>query len=153
MKVREIMSTDLVTAGPDTEVRELARIMVEKRISCIPVEDEEGKLLGLVTEDDLVHQDARIHFPTFFHLLESYIMLPGSFSRFERDLKKAVAAKASEVMNLKPVKVIPDTDIEYVATLMADHDVEYVLVMEGEKLAGIVTRTDILKAIASGGEA
>ncbi len=144
------MSTDLVKVGPDAEVRELAQTMVEKRISCIPVEDAEGKLLGLVTEEDLVHQDARIHFPTFFHFLESYIMLPGSFNRFERDLKKAVGAKASEVMNEKPVKVSPDTDVEYVATLMADHDVEYVLVMEGEKLAGIVTRTDILKAIASG---
>jgi CBS domain-containing protein len=144
------MSTDLVKQGPDTEVRELARLMVEKRISCIPIEDAEGNLLGLVTEDDLVHQDARIHFPTFFHFLESYIMLPGSFNRFERDFKKAVAAKASEVMNLKPVKVPPDTEIEYLATLTADHDVEYVLVVEGEKLSGIVTRTDILKAIAGG---
>ncbi len=152
MEVREIMSTDLIKTSPDTEVRELARLMVEKRISCIPVEDAEGNLLGLVTEDDLVHQDARIHFPTFFHFLESYIMLPGSFSRFERDLQKAVGAKALEVMNSKPVKVSPDTDVESVATLMVDHDVEYVLAMEGEKLAGIVTRTDILKAIAAGGE-
>ena len=150
MQVREIMSKDLVTQGPETEVRELAGLMVEKRLRCIPIEDAEGNLLGIVTEDDLVHQDARIHFPTFFHFLESYIMLPGSFNRFERDLKKAVAAKASEVMNLKPVKVPPDTEIEYVATLMADHDVEYVLVMEGDKLSGIVTRTDILKAIAKG---
>lgn len=150
MQVREIMSTDVVKAGPDTEVRELARLMVEKRIGCIPIEDAQGKLLGLVTEGDLVHQDARIHFPTFFHFLESYIMLPGSFNRFEQDLKKAVGAEASEVMNLKPVKIPPDTDIEYVATLMVDHDVEYVLVVEGEKLAGIVTRTDILKAIAAG---
>ena len=152
MQVREIMSTDLVKQGPETEVRELARLMVEKRLRCIPIEDAEGNLLGIVTEDDLVHQDARIHFPTFFHFLESYIMLPGSFNRFERDLKKAVAAKASEVMNLKPVKVLPDTGIEYVATLMADHDVEYVLVMEGDKLSGIVTRTDILKAIAGGAD-
>ncbi len=150
MEVSEIMSTDLVKVGPDMEVRELAKLMVEKHIRCIPVEDSEGRFLGLVTEEDLVHQDARIHFPTFFHFLESYIMLPGSFNRFERDLKKAVGAKASEVMDEKPVKVTPDTDIEFVATQMADHDVEYVLVMEDEKLTGIVTRTDILRAIASG---
>lgn len=152
MEVREIMTTDLIKATPDSEVRELAGVMVEKRIRCIPVEDAEGKLLGLVTDDDLVHQDARIHFPTFFHFLESYIMLPGSFSRFERDLRKAVGAKAAEVMNEKPVKVSQETDVESVATLMADHEVECVLVMDGEKLAGIVTRTDILKAIASGRE-
>ncbi|MGQ9475601.1 MAG: CBS domain-containing protein [Actinomycetota bacterium] len=72
---REIMNASPITVGSDTSVREMAGIMVENRIRCLPVE-EEGKLLGVVDEEDLVHRDARVHFPTFIHFLESYIFQP-----------------------------------------------------------------------------
>ncbi|MHB8780397.1 MAG: CBS domain-containing protein [Candidatus Geothermincolia bacterium] len=148
MKVREIMSGDVITASPDTEVKELARVMLDRRIGSIPIVDDSGKVLGLVTEGDLVHQDARIHFPTFFHLLEGYLMLPGSMRRFEEDLRKAAGARARDVMEDDPRVVIPDTDIESVATLLAAKDAHAVLVTDMEKLVGIVTRSDILKTIA-----
>jgi CBS domain-containing protein len=144
------MSTELVTARTDTPVKELAGLLVERGISSIPVVDDAGRVLGVVTERDLVHQDARIHFPTFFHFLESYLMLPGSVHRFEKELQKAVGATAEDLMDKEPSIVGPEAEMESVATLMAEKDVPVVLVVEGWKLIGLVTRTDILKTLATG---
>lgn len=147
---REIMSPDPITVGPEASVTEMAAIMVDKRIRCLPVVDEEGRLLGVVDEEDLVHQDARVHFPTFIHFLESYIFLPSSLKRFERELRQAVGSKAREVMEEDIPAVDPLQSVEEVATLMLDRDMEYVLVVEEGKLLGVITRADILRTIAGG---
>lgn len=145
---RDIMNPHPITVGPEATVKEMAGIMVEKRIRCLPVVDDSGKLLGVVDEEDLVHQDARIHFPTFIHFLESYIFLPSSIKRFERELRKAVGARAVDLMDEDYATVGPLASLEEVATLMLDRDLEYVLVMEGEDFLGLITRADILRTIA-----
>ena len=150
LKARDIMSTDIVEVEPDTDVKKLAHMMVDKRIRCIPVVDADGRILGTVTEEDLIHQDARIHFPTSLHFLESYIILPSSLHKFEEELRRAVGAKASEVMDTKVTKIGPDADVSDIANRMVDNDMEFVLVEEDEKLLGIITRADILKAIFPG---
>jgi len=147
---KDIMSPDPITVGPDTAVTEMAKIMVDNRVRCLPVVDEQEKLLGVVDEEDLVHQDAKIHFPSFIHFLESYIFLPSSLKRFEKELRQAVGATASEVMGEQPHKVKPEDKLEDIATLMVEEDLEYVLVVEGDKLEGVITRTDILKTLTGG---
>ena len=147
---RDIMSREVVTVGPDATVREMAQTMVERRIRCLPVVDGEGRVLGVVDEEDLVHQDARVHFPTFIHFLESYIMLPTSLKRFEKELRQAVGARAAEVMERDFHTVSPLDSVEEVATLMVEKDLEYVLVLEGERLLGVITRADILRTLAGG---
>ena len=147
---REIMSPDPFTVGPDTPVREIAQIMLDNRIRCLPVVDGEGNVLGVVDEEDLVHQDAKIHFPTFIHFLESYIMLPSSMNRFEKELRQAVGSVARDVMEEDYRSVNPLDSVETVATLMNDKDLEYVLVVEDSKLHGIITRADIIKTLIEG---
>lgn len=147
---REIMSPDPLTVKPDTPVKDMAQIMVERRIRCLPVVDENGKVIGVVDEEDLVHQDAKIHFPTFIHFLESYIMLPSSLNRFEKELRQAVGSIAHDVMEKDLHTVSPLDNVEGVATLMVDKDLEYVLVIEDGELLGVITRADILKTLAGG---
>jgi len=147
---RDIMSPHPITVGPEATVKEMAQLMLEKRIRCLPVLDEEGKLLGVVDEQDLVHQDARVHFPTFAHFLESYLMLPSSLKRFEKELRQAVGSKAVDLMEDNYHTVDPLDSVEDVATLMADKDLEYVLVMEEGKLLGVITRADILRTLVEG---
>lgn len=147
---RDIMSPDPITVGPEATVKEMAEIMVENRIRCLPVVDEDGKLLGTVDEDDLVHQDAKVHFPTTIHFLESYLMLPSSLKRFEKELRQAVGNKAADVMEDDYFRVDPLDSVEEVATLMVEKDQEYVLVVEEDRLQGIITRADILKTLSGG---
>lgn len=147
---QEIMSTDPLTVGPETPVKDIAQMMVENRIRCLPVVDEGGKVLGVVDEEDLVHQDAKIHFPSFIHFLDSYIMLPSSLNRFEKELRQAVGSVAHDVMENDFRAVNPTDSVEEVATLMNDKDLEYVLVVEDEMLQGLITRADILKTLIGG---
>lgn len=147
---REIMSANPLTVGRETPVKDIAQIMLENRIRCLPVIDDEGKVLGVVDEEDLVHQDAKIHFPTFIHLLDSYIMLPSSLKRFKKELRQAVGSVAHDVMEEEYEAVSPLDSVEKVATLMVDKDLEYVLVEEDGILQGVVTRADILKTLTGG---
>lgn len=151
-RAEEVMTREVITVKPDTPVREVASLMAEKRLRAVPVVDEGGRLLGVVSEEDLVHQDARVHFPTFFHLLEGYIMLPGSLKRFEKELRQAVGATAGEVMDTEFPVVSPDSDLTQVATCMVEKDCDYLLVMRGEELLGIITRADLVRFLAVQGE-
>ncbi|MEW6553339.1 MAG: CBS domain-containing protein [Actinomycetota bacterium] len=147
---QEIMSPDPLTVDPDVPVKDIAQTMLDNRIRCLPVVDPDGNVLGVVDEEDLVHQDAKIQFPSFIHFLDSYIMLPSSLNRFQKELRQAVGAVAHDVMEEEYEAVSPTDSVEEVATLMVKKDLEYVLVVEGGKLRGVITRADILKTLTEG---
>lgn len=148
-RVREIMSADVKTVAPDTTVKEAAQLMVESDIGALPVLGDEGHLVGMVTEGDLIMQDVRVHFPTYFQLLDGFVYL-GSITKFEHQLKKAVAARVSDVMTSDLVTVSGGADIEDVATIMVDRDISRVPVVEEDRLVGIITKHDIVRAISRG---
>jgi CBS domain-containing protein len=147
---QEIMSPHPITVGPETKVKEMAQIMVDNRISCLPVVDEEGKLLGVVDEEDLVHPETKVHFPTTIHFLDSYLFLPSSLKEFEKEIHQAVGSKASDRMNDSPYTVGPQDRVEDVASLMVDKELESVMVVEDDKLQGVITQSDLLKNLAGG---
>ena len=147
LKVREIMITNVVTAKPDTTVGELADILAKNKISGVPVVDDQGRVLGMVSEADIILQDVDLHFPYYIQFLESVIYLQ-SVHKFEERFKKAFGSKVTEVMSDEVVSVSPDATVREVATLMADRNVNRLPVTENERLVGIVTRGDIVRAIA-----
>lgn len=148
---KDIMTPDPVTVTPDTSVTDAAHLMVQKRIGSLPVLDADGKLVGLVTEGDLIMQDAKVHFPTYLHLLGGFVFYPGSTERFEADLRKAVGATVGDVMTADPVTVSPTASVPDVATLLVEREVSRIPVMDNGTLIGIVSKSDIVRAIASEG--
>jgi len=124
--------------------------MVERRIGALPVLDGE-KLVGIVTEGDLIMRDVKVEFPTYLHLLDGFIMYPPATARFETELKKAVGATVDDVMTPDPVTVQADTPVADVATLMVDRDVSRVPVLDGERLVGIVSKSDIVRSLIAEG--
>ena len=149
--VRDIMTPDPVTVGSELSVTEAAKIMVERRIGALPVVDGD-RLVGLVTEGDLIVKDIKLEYPTYIHLLDGFIMYPPSTARFEHELKKAVAATVGDVMTADPVTIQANATVEDVASLLVDRDVSRIPVLEGAGLVGIVTKSDVLRAIVGGGE-
>lgn len=147
--VRDIMTPDPTTVDPHMTVTDAARLMVERGIGAMPVIDD-GKLVGLVTEGDLIMKDIRLEFPTYIHLLDGFIMYPPSTTKFEHELKKAVAATVADVMTREPFTVQASASVEDVATLLVDRDVSRLPVVEGGDLVGIVTKSDVLRSIVSG---
>jgi len=144
--VKDIMSADPLTIGPEASVTEAAMVMVENKVGALPVM-EDDRLIGIVTEGDLIMQDVKLEYPTYLHLLDGFIMYPGATARFESELKKAVAADVRTVMTESPVTVQLDATLEDAATLLVAKDVSRLPVLDGDKLVGIVSKSDIVRSL------
>ncbi|HET6351331.1 MAG TPA: CBS domain-containing protein [Coriobacteriia bacterium] len=146
---REIMSANPITIAPDAGVLEAARAMTDAGVGALPVSDA-GRLVGIVTEGDLIARDVKIEYPTYIHLLDGFIMYPPSTVSFEHQLKRAVAATVADVMATDLVTVQVTASLEEVAALLARRDISRLPVLEGDTLVGIVSKHDIVRAIAEG---
>ena len=93
-------------------------------------------------------QDVKVHFPTYLSLLGGYIFAPGAADRYESSLRKAVGATVSDVMTRDPITVSPAAMVSDVATLIIERDVARVPVVDGDKLVGIVSKSDIVRSLA-----
>jgi CBS domain-containing protein len=147
MLVREVMTTDVVTFAPDETVEVATRRLLERDVDGAPVVDVDGRVIGMLGSDDLLVQETQLHYPTVFSLFGAYLELPSSHRRFEAELRRAVAAVVSDVMTRDPVTCAPDDTLERAATLMHEHRVSRLPVLDGDRLAGIVARGDLLRAL------
>src|SRR5262249_25472367 len=127
-------------------VTEAARLLADRRIGAAPVIDGD-RLVGMVDDDDLIVSEAKLHFPTTIHVLDAYVMMPGSLSRFEHELRKAVAATVADVMDEDFETIGPDGTIEEAASLMHGHNLTHLAVVEGGRLVGILARGDLVRAL------
>ncbi|MCX7832190.1 MAG: CBS domain-containing protein [Actinobacteria bacterium] len=146
MKVKDAMTTKLIVVHPDTPVKEIAEIMLKNRIGGVPVVDNE-KLVGIVTEEDLIMKNVKLHFPTYIQLLDAVIYLE-SLKKYEEELRRAVGATAKDVMSKELITISPEASLEDAATLMVEKGISRLPVVENDKLVGIVTKRDILRHIS-----
>jgi CBS domain-containing protein len=131
-------------------VGEVAKTLLEHHLSGVPVVGADGDLLGLVTQADLVSRHAHVHFPFYLSVLGGVIPLAGE-RRFQEEMRRILGRTAAQVMTTKPTKpatVTPDTPLEDIATLMAEHGVDPVVVVREGRLAGLITREDIVRLVA-----
>ena len=143
--VREIMTTDVLTFRSDDNVEHAMRTMVDRDVDAAPVVDENGGLVGMLSNSDLIVQESELHFPTVLSFLGATIEI--GQKHFEEDLRKALGSRVSDVMSPKPITITPDDTIERAATLMHEKDVSRVPVVSTGMLVGIVSRNDVLRAI------
>jgi CBS domain-containing protein len=145
--VSEVMTTDVLTFGPDDNVAEAMQILVERGIDGAPVVDADGAVVGMLSTADLIVQESRLHFPTVISLLGATLELPSSKRHFDDDLRRVLGSTVREVMQADPITIGADDTVEEAATLMHDHDVSRLPVVADAGLAGIVARVDILRGI------
>lgn len=145
MKAADIMVKDVVTTGPEASVQELATLMLERRISGLPVVDGGGRLLGIVSEGDLIR---RPEIDTDRVKLGWLRLLLSDEAR-ARDFVKSHGRKAREVMTQPAISVAADAPLAEVVRLMARHRIKRLPVVDKGRLVGLVTRTDLLRAVAA----
>ena len=145
LKARDIMTRELITVSPGTEITHAAKLLIEKGINGIPVVDEE-KLVGIICQGDLIVQQKRMPIPSLFTLLDGFIPLKTP-KHFEREIQKIAATTVDKVMTPDPVTIGPDTSIEDIASLMVDKNIHTLPVVDGKKLVGIVGKEDILRTL------
>src|SRR5215207_1606461 len=142
MRVAEIAHEEWPSLGPDDTVESAIRLFAESGTSGAPVVDG-GRLLGILTEGDLIFQDADVKAPGFLDILGGMIPL-GNTEEYRHEVLKSAGVTADEVMTDDPVTVDPDATLAECATLMAEERKKMLPVVEGERLAGVITRMDIL---------
>jgi CBS domain-containing protein len=146
--VRQVMTTDVLTFRPTDTVDAAARALSERRLGGAPVVDGDGRVVGLLEDDDLIVQDTNLHVPTVISLFGAYLELPSALAHFERDLRKAVAATVADVMDADAPTCRPDDTLETVATVLHEGGSSRMAVVDEDgRLIGIVSRGDLVRAI------
>jgi len=148
----EIMDADVPAISPDAEARAAIELLAKTELGAIPVVDGERKVVGIVSESDLVigDEEADLHLPHYLNIMGGIVFV-GSMKGFEERINKAFATKVSELMTADPVVVRDDDDAEFVARTIAEKHHNHLPVVDGEgRLAGLVTRADALAALVSG---
>ncbi|MDI6729068.1 MAG: CBS domain-containing protein [Thermodesulfovibrionales bacterium] len=146
LKAKDIMTKDVITVKPTTTIEDLARIFIEKNISGAPVVDNNGDLIGIVTENDLISQNKRLHIPTVVRLFDAFIMLE-SPSRIEKEIKKMAAVTVADICVRDVITVAEDTPVEDIATIMSEKKVHLIPVVEGRNVRGIIGKMDLIKGM------
>jgi CBS domain-containing protein len=142
LRVAEISHSEWPTLGPDETVEGAIKLFAESGISGAPVV-EEGRLVGIVTEGDLIFRDADIRAPGFLDILGGLIPL-GSWDEYRKEALKSAGVTVDEVMTRELITISPDTSLAEASTIMADRGVKILPVAEGDALRGVITRMDIL---------
>ena len=148
LKAKDIMTKEIITLTPDTEIVKAAKILLEKRINGLPVVDDSGDLVGIICQSDLIAQQKNIPLPSLFTLLEGFMPLT-SMKRIDKEVQKISAMTVNQAMTPNPVTVDPETDIDDVAALMVDNKYHTLPVVEEGKLVGVVGKEDVLKTVLS----
>jgi CBS domain-containing protein len=142
----DIMTTKIHSVHPDTEITALAKIFVERNVNAMPVVNDDGALVGIVTQTDLVEQDKPLHIPTVISLFD-WVLYLESPKKFTEAVRKVTARKVGEICSQNVVTCAPDTPVSTVASLMVDNKAYLVPVLSEGKLVGVVARLDIIRSM------
>jgi CBS-domain-containing membrane protein len=148
LTAKDIMSKDVITVGLQTSVSELAEILWKNRISGAPVLDENGDVVSVVTESDLIDQTKKIHIPTMISILDSVIFLESS-KKTEKEIKKMAGNTVQDICSMELVSVKEDTGLDEIATIMAEKKVHTLPVIQDRKLIGVIGKSDIIRSMAT----
>jgi CBS domain-containing protein len=145
MKASEIMATNVVTVGADATVGEVAKLLFDKHISAVPVVGKKGELLGIVSEGDLLRRaeiGSEKRRSWWLQALTSSDTLADEFV-------KSHARKVADVMTSKVITAAPGTPISEIATLLEKNGIKRVPIVMAGKVVGIVSRANLIQALAS----
>jgi len=148
MLARDIMTREVHVARPDDKVERITRLMLDNKISGVPVVDENEHVVGIITEKDLMIRAKELRVPFYVTLFDSIIFLENPI-RFNNEVKKYTATKVKDAMTRKVVTVEEDTPVNEVVKLMQEKQINRVPVVRNHKLVGIISRNDILKVLVS----
>jgi CBS domain-containing protein len=148
LTVRDIMDSDPVTVTPTDDVETVVRLLRRHELPGVPVVNEGGRCVGIVTEADLVIADEEgdLHIPHYIELFGGVVFLE-PLRRFEERLKKAFASTVGELMTEDPVTIEPDASVAAAGRVIAQRGHNRLPVVEHGRLVGVVTRVDVLEAL------
>jgi CBS-domain-containing membrane protein len=146
LKAKDIMTTNVITVKETTTLEDLARIIMQHHISGAPVVNDKGTVTGIVTENDLINQNKRLHIPTILRLFDAFI--PLGTSKLESEIKRMAASTVKDIYTKEVVTVDEETPVENIATIMAEKKIHLLPVLKEGNLVGIIGKKDIIKGLS-----
>ncbi len=147
MKAHDVMTAPVLTIKPTASVKDAARLFLEHKISAVPVVDDHGKLVGIISEGDLVH---RAEIGTTRHRPWWLILMTGD-QVLATDYIKANSKRVADVMTRNVITAEPDTPLSEIAVSLEQHRVKRLPILRNGQLVGIISRANLVQAIASSG--
>jgi CBS domain-containing protein len=143
----DIMTKEVITVSLETTVQQLAQLLSAHGISGAPVVDPDGKVLGIVTESDLIDQNKKVHIPTIVTILDSFFFLENP-DKMEQEMRKIAGATVADIYSSPAVTVTVQTPVDEIATIMSEKNVHTLPVVDNGQLQGVIGKKDIIKTIA-----
>jgi len=149
LQARDIMTTDILTVAPETSISELSKMLENRKIGGVPVVGKGGRLVGVITQSDLVERARDLELPPAINILDFhfYLQIP---SHSIHKVEKMLGTTVGECMSPDPVTVAPDTPVAQIAALMAKQQVHTIPVIKAGKIVGIIGKMDLVRAMAQG---
>lgn len=146
MQVKDLMTSKVITVSPDTLVSEVAELLHKYHFTGVPVVNEEGRVLGTISERDFITADSHLYLPTYIQMLSNVDYVQGAGKHLPHVVEQVVNAKAKDIMNQNIPFARPDTTIEEVSRMFAEKRVNPVPVTDStNKLLGVISRSDLIK--------
>jgi CBS domain-containing protein len=146
LTARDIMTKEVVSVTKETSLKKLAKIFVETSFGNMPVLDESGNLIGIISETDLIEQQKPLHIPTVMALFD-WVFYLDSEKSFKEQVDRVTATTVGELYSKDPVTCSPDSTVRELAALMSQHRVHLLPVVEEGKMIGVVARLDLIRVM------
>ena len=144
---RDIMTTEVLTVSPATSIADLSKTLENRKIGGVPVVDQGGRLVGVITQSDLVERARDLELPPAINILDLHIYLQIPSHLIQR-VEKMLGTTVGDCMTPNPITVAPDTPVSQIAALMAKQKVHTIPVLKGGKIVGVIGKMDLVRAMA-----
>jgi CBS domain-containing protein len=144
---RDIMTAEVLTVSPETSIADLSKTLENRQIGGVPVVDKGGRLVGVITQSDLVDRARDLELPPAINILDFhfYLQIP---SHSIHKVEKMLGTTVGDCMSPDPVTVAPDTPVSQIAALMAKQKFHTIPVLQAGKIVGIIGKMDLVRAMA-----
>ncbi len=147
LHARDIMTKEVITATPETSIAELSKLLENRRIGGVPVVDKGGRLVGVITQNDLVERARDLELPPAINILDFHVYIQIPSHLFHR-VEKMLGTTVGEVMSRNPLTVGPGAPLSQIAALMSRQKVHTIPVVEHGKIVGVIGKIDLVRALA-----
>jgi len=146
-RAKDIMTTDVIVANKNDIIANVANLLIREKIGGLPVVDEENKVVGIISETDIMKKESHVESPKMLNFLQGIIFLD-DMKRFEDELRAIAAYKVEDLMSKDIIKVHEDDKFDDIANLMIKKSINRVPVVNSNNiLKGIICRYDIIRAM------
>jgi CBS domain-containing protein len=142
MNVEDIMTREVSSVTPDTSIQAAAKLMADRHVSGLPVIEADGRLVGIITDNDLILRQKRRETMTWWRSLVS------APARLAREYRKAAGTTVSEVMTRSVLSISPVYEIQTAASILHNRGIRRLPVVRDGRVVGIISRGDLVKALA-----